>query len=217
MNPSFRHYSLSLVLLLVHELPVAAQIPSASQIQSPKAKSAIEAFQNEKKQLDTTYWSVIDEMNTKYDAAITSIKNGLLDALEKARKQAALDDDLDEAILLRDAAGEVEKMEIKHPTLTPSTSTKTNNPADIPVAKLGKALMGTWRSREGLIWEVKEDNSYASNHPVFKKGSFFMRSRDGVVYLAILGGGGKIMTLVVKDMDTILTLDRSFTLKRKTP
>jgi len=204
----------------------AAELPSAEKIQSSQAKDAISDYEKEKNELDTIYRGVLRELNTKFRSAMETNRKKLQDALVAARKEAAANDQLDQALLLRDAAGEVAAFTIEIPGAESSSledqrraKSPTAGLADLTTQQLEAKVVGTWQANDGTTWQIKPDAKIESNHPMklFQSCGFYVRTQNEDIYLGLARPGNGCAMMKLVDLDTLITVNTrpSLVLKRK--
>lgn len=206
-----------------------AQIPSATKIKSPAVRTALNSFGKDRAQLDESYVAFLKDLNDKYEQAVQLAKTKLTSAIEEARKEATINNKLDEAISLRDALSEIEELPTDVPltrrTSNPSTARTGTGSADkgysiesMTLDDCQEALCGKWKRTDGATWEFFPDGTMLSTltNGQKERRDVNLRFRANTISIAFIQGN-KYYVYTTTDFVVLHSTYSSATLRRIEP
>lgn len=204
------HAVLAALILITICQPIQAELPGAEKVKSAEAIAAIRKHEDELEQLNATYRQHARELERKFSLAMEQYKSQLAESLDEARKEATINDKLDEAIVLRNAVELVNQMETDPPgkDATPATGLafelkqlehdlandeqwdeKLGANRYPRVDEFQRWLKGSWKTNDNLVISIGSNRHYTRKN--FTQPYLFHVRSDGFIYVLFLNYASK--------------------------
>jgi len=200
--------------------PLVAEdlFPTQSKITSPEIRKAFHQFETDKEQLESTYQTVLADLQSKYHAAVEAAQAKLKANLDKARQEATMQNQLDEAVTIRDAIREAEALTIEPPSLDSDSAAPASMPApsdspdkpkplaEMSIRETQQAIAGKWQGNNGDVWVIYPSGllDIYTNKKTLRNIPLSFRYLNGKVFLARFDSNGHYVVYFTKDFQTIV-------------
>lgn len=199
---------LSLMMMAACPLTGQSQDLPQDQVTSAKGKEAIRKFDSDREALEKAYQKHLNDLQTKYKAAVQAANDRLKDSLEESRKKSTIADNLDEAIVLRDLAQAVDRLPVEPPQQLLSDAElalrirqvksdlrqrKERATRDFrsnqypPLDQFQRWLHGTWKAADGTRLKLQVDSlCYLLNDSAKGRQPYaYLMGNDGVIWIKL--------------------------------